>query len=418
MMNRLLSSRIHIDTAHKLCRVLLSVFCLLISVSVSLAAEKKETDYALKVEKGSQSIALQRTIQVEVSGLDKWARQKGNDPSKFVLSIDGYPLKGLEPMLVHNGSRLQFKLKRISKINEDAWNSILSKKIHGFSFSRHVFVSVGHPDITVDGAYRTELVIVNQNWFYFFIVIFLAGILIFIWLAAKSDILRAPGAQPGSLDAGGKPSRKRYSLARTQMAVWLFTILISYVFIWMVTDDLTCLTPSVLGLMGISAMTGLGSAAVDSTKLGEKKNLKHMTEEKKRAAEAEVENLNGRLASFRKEEREFGKTEAHLQHMADLAGSLAVVRKEIEQAEEKIEDLGKAVTPPLSRSFLVDILSDDAGLSFHRFQMFAWTIVLVIIFVAEVYQELTMPDFDSTLLALMGISSGTYIGFKMPERQG
>jgi hypothetical protein len=27
-----------------------------------------------------------------------------------------------------------------------------------------------------------------------------------------------------------------------------------------------------------------------------------------------------------------------------------------------------------------------------------------------------MPDFDNTLLALMGVSSGTYLGFKIPEK--
>jgi len=27
-----------------------------------------------------------------------------------------------------------------------------------------------------------------------------------------------------------------------------------------------------------------------------------------------------------------------------------------------------------------------------------------------------MPDFDTTTLALMGISSGTYLGFKIPEK--
>ena len=28
----------------------------------------------------------------------------------------------------------------------------------------------------------------------------------------------------------------------------------------------------------------------------------------------------------------------------------------------------------------------------------------------------TMPDFSATLLGLMGLSSGTYVGFKMPAR--
>jgi hypothetical protein len=27
-----------------------------------------------------------------------------------------------------------------------------------------------------------------------------------------------------------------------------------------------------------------------------------------------------------------------------------------------------------------------------------------------------LPDFDAPLLALMGISSGTYLGFKIPEQ--
>jgi hypothetical protein len=34
----------------------------------------------------------------------------------------------------------------------------------------------------------------------------------------------------------------------------------------------------------------------------------------------------------------------------------------------------------------------------------------------SVARDLVMPDFDTTLLGLMGISSGTYIGFKFPEK--
>jgi hypothetical protein len=32
-------------------------------------------------------------------------------------------------------------------------------------------------------------------------------------------------------------------------------------------------------------------------------------------------------------------------------------------------------------------------------------------------QHLIMPEFDGTLLTLMGLSSGTYLGFKLPEKQ-
>jgi hypothetical protein len=40
-----------------------------------------------------------------------------------------------------------------------------------------------------------------------------------------------------------------------------------------------------------------------------------------------------------------------------------------------------------------------------------------LIFVVSVYIHLDMPDFDNQLLALMGISNGTYLGFKLPEKQ-
>ncbi|MBV9494715.1 MAG: hypothetical protein JOZ54_10750 [Acidobacteria bacterium] len=69
-----------------------------------------------------------------------------------------------------------------------------------------------------------------------------------------------------------------------------------------------------------------------------------------------------------------------------------------------------------TQGFLTDVLRDSSGsVSLHRFQMFVWTIVLGIIFVASVYHDLAMPQFSATLLGLMGISSGTYLGFKVPE---
>ena len=35
----------------------------------------------------------------------------------------------------------------------------------------------------------------------------------------------------------------------------------------------------------------------------------------------------------------------------------------------------------------------------------------------ELHTFAHMPDFDSTLLTLMGISGGTYVGLKIPEKQ-
>jgi hypothetical protein len=91
---------------------------------------------------------------------------------------------------------------------------------------------------------------------------------------------------------------------------------------------------------------------------------------------------------------------------------------EIDQASQELTQIDKALRPNASTDFFRDILSDDDGVSFHRFQMFAWTIVFILIFVFSVYNVLAMPDFDTTLLALMGISGGTYVGFKLPNQEG
>jgi hypothetical protein len=68
--------------------------------------------------------------------------------------------------------------------------------------------------------------------------------------------------------------------------------------------------------------------------------------------------------------------------------------------------------PTTSHGFVNDMISDATGVSLHRLQMFVWTLVLGIIFIASVYNDLAMPEFSATLLGLMGISSGTYIGMK------
>jgi hypothetical protein len=82
-----------------------------------------------------------------------------------------------------------------------------------------------------------------------------------------------------------------------------------------------------------------------------------------------------------------------------------------------------AVTPASGRAsragvgFLRDLVTDDKGVvALDRFQVLVWTLVLGGIFLNSVFLYLTMPEFSATMLALMGISSGTYIGFKLPMK--
>lgn len=70
-----------------------------------------------------------------------------------------------------------------------------------------------------------------------------------------------------------------------------------------------------------------------------------------------------------------------------------------------------------SRGFFADVLSDCNGVRFHRFQLCAWTLLLGLIFAATVYDDLMMPEFGDSLLALAGISGATHVSFTYLERE-
>lgn len=66
-------------------------------------------------------------------------------------------------------------------------------------------------------------------------------------------------------------------------------------------------------------------------------------------------------------------------------------------------------------NFIKDILTDGCSYSVQRVQIFAWNLVLGIYFVWYTINNKTMPEFSDTLLFLMGVSSASYLGGKVPE---
>jgi hypothetical protein len=108
----------------------------------------------------------------------------------------------------------------------------------------------------------------------------------------------------------------------------------------------------------------------------------------------------------------------------DLAANLAAWRTEWAMRDEErrqvklqLDDALSAQQKPESEGPMTDFLSDVNGVTFHRFQIVVWTITLGLVFIYAVWNNLAMPQFSDTILALMGISAGTYIGFKIPEKQ-
>jgi hypothetical protein len=183
--------------------------------------------------------------------------------------------------------------------------------------------------------------------------------------------------------------------------------------IWLITDALDTITPSLLALMGISAGTALGEALIDNGKDTARMNqLQDLTAERQAVEQ-----------SITQSETDLDSTNTAPATLADqsnrdaLNRMLTDSRTRLGQIDQQLRALNAQQITPASAGFLRDILSDSSGYSFHRFQIFAWTIVLGIIFMSSVYNNLTMPEFSPTLLGLMGLSAGTYIGFKFPEQK-
>lgn len=71
-----------------------------------------------------------------------------------------------------------------------------------------------------------------------------------------------------------------------------------------------------------------------------------------------------------------------------------------------------------SQGFFIDILSDDNGISLHRFQNFVWTLIAISVYLYKVSMVRTgcvLPELSDTLLALTGISSATYLVLRAKE---
>jgi hypothetical protein len=67
--------------------------------------------------------------------------------------------------------------------------------------------------------------------------------------------------------------------------------------------------------------------------------------------------------------------------------------------------------------FLRDILTDINGITLARLQMVIWNASLGSLFLVQVLADLRIPELDPSTLALLGLSAGAYVGFKVPEQQ-
>lgn len=360
--------------------------------SVVVFEDKKGEKKVVKIYTHTRT-ALDAPLTVAVAGLCEWDAVPGNDPNDLRLWLGGRMLSALKPTIANTEQNyLNFELTLMPEDREQ-WVSILAEARRVADHA--VPVSVGMKNSTQP--FESDVYVVFRVFPpYIWVIALVLGVfgVGLVALGVRSNLLR--GAVIAVAPA--RPDRLPFSLARVQMAWWFLLVVGTFVYIWLITGSYDTLTASVLGLIGISGATGLAAIFVDREKVNE--------------AAARRTELELRLANLEMRTSELASSNAPVDSPASI--ELHNKRLEIGEARSQLSRLPARPDAPKSRGFVLDILSDADGVSFHRFQMVVWSVLLAIVFVEQVYRHLTMPEFDATLLGLMGISSGTYVGFKFP----
>ncbi len=329
-------------------------------------------------------------------------------PEVLKLMINGVQIDDATPFWEGgdgNTAILSTQLQR-TDLSKAAWNQLIAQKLGKHSVPVTLADGSKKP---LDSLARIDLQVVKFAW-YTWIVLAIIVVLAIVLLTNDrlKDMLRDDGPFK---DPGTPGAKASYSLSRVQTFYWFGIILVCYVVIWLLTGERDTINSDVLALMGISAGTLLGSATIDASK--------------KSQAQSQLPAAVGALTQTQTvavvTTAAAATAATSSTAPAALAASQAAVAQVATQAaasqQQAVVQLTDRTLADYHVSFLSDILNDEDGVSFHRFQIFAWALVLGVIFVISAFQTLGMPTFGNGLLGLMGISGGTYLGFKFPEQK-
>src|SRR5438477_6935216 len=350
-------------------------------------------------------------------------------PTKYTKDDPGwYPADPVQSKVAPGRSWLEFTLKRdaANKEGRADWDQVLrtpgiSPKmdlaVGIYDGNRNTAHVMALPVGADTAAPQLEFHLRRISWDAWTVVglILLVGAIIgFLYLLLRSGIVRDTTC--GVREDGLPP----LSLGRCQMAFWFFLVIGAFYFLWLITGhgDTDTINSTILILIGISAGTALGSAIVS-------KNESETDDAKKEAAKAAYPNKI-KAAQEALAAAKAGRKKIDPKDKAALATKDAEIKAQTIEVEREVKGLKDDLEDWRADSrgqLLMDLLSEEdasAGqgrvITFHRFQIVIWTLILGVVFVSEVLTKLAMPVFDTTLLTLMGISSGTYLGFKVSAK--
>jgi len=182
-----------------------------------------------------------------------------------------------------------------------------------------------------------------------------------LWLLFHRAALRDIGSEPRS-----------YSWSRVQLWWWTVIILPLWILLWGPDGEFYQFNPTCLVLLGLSGTTTIAGRIIDD------------------------------------------------REQADPA---VTPRTPAAQATaSQITDSGAAAiaVPAARTNFFTDILSDQQGISIHRFQALVFNVAFAFAFVLDTFSpenwsKQSFPTFDPSTLALLGLSSITYVALKAKE---
>jgi len=234
-----------------------------------------------------------------------------------------------------------------------------------------------------------------------------------VWADRAFPVLRdapAPPASPG--DPVPTHILRPYSLGRVQMAFWTILIVgsLAYLCIFGTHEFASILvdqgdqSADLAVLMGISGATGLLAAGVDFDK-----------DKQVVAAQAAVAALQPAIQDMKTAAAgglaAAANAPAPGQPDPALIAQLAAKTVELRQHQVTIRRLQR---DNIRGTFISDLLTDENGNSLHRLQLLLFTLLFGAGFVISVAAKQSLMGFNANMLALMGISSGVYVGFKLP----
>ena len=306
-------------------------------------------------------------VMVKINRADLDSAKK--NMQQYRLWIDGICFPNMQPLFISNSeSAVIFQIAR-DTLASSPWQLLYSSPTY-WSFHRNVSMNLG--TLTTEFTQGKEKFIVDLHtttkaipWIFYplFILLLLTiirfgkpllkdtGIYLINGVKINYKVANPADHSNGILNISEIP----YSLARCQFLIWLVVIFFAILHIWVITDVMTSPVGSTLILLGISSGT------------------------------------------------------YYIGKIIDKQQTPTTVLTPVEQVNLFVSN------NQLSKGLMHDILSDGNSISLHRLQLVIFTAFLSLYFLSEVLGCLIMPQFDATMLSLMGISSTMYAGVKTTE---